>query len=206
VAILRTLASRLGHEAVAALERPFVKCLGNNKPGDATNHYYAVREAKPDLVGLALFDRLDGPTLDAARGFGMGLEAHTWARREIENYLCDRETLLAWAAAECQRRDGGGLSEVAWRQTMEVCVAQLEDALRTVGRPSPWSGDLKVSDEFLAPLFANFATALGLPPIIYKGSYHRLAEHVPVERIDPEVVHVLDRLVAVSRTAAPADR
>jgi len=36
-----------------------------------------------------------------------------------------------------------------------------------------------------------------------KSDYHRLAQHVQRDEIDPEVVQVLDRIVFVARQARP---
>ena len=58
LAILQTFADTLAHPAATALERPFVRYV-ENKPQRARDHFYGLREAKRDLVGLALFDRLD---------------------------------------------------------------------------------------------------------------------------------------------------
>ncbi|MDP3937101.1 MAG: AAA family ATPase, partial [Deltaproteobacteria bacterium] len=58
LAILRAFATRLGHAAKAVLDRPFVHYVGN-QPREAQKHFYGLREAKPDLAGIALYDRLE---------------------------------------------------------------------------------------------------------------------------------------------------
>ena len=42
---------------MTVLERPYVHYVGN-QPTEAREHFYGLREAKPDLVGFCLFDRI----------------------------------------------------------------------------------------------------------------------------------------------------
>ncbi|MBI2567865.1 MAG: AAA family ATPase [Candidatus Schekmanbacteria bacterium] len=58
LAILQAFAARLDHPACKALERPFVRYVAN-QPAQARRHFHALREAKPDLLAIALYDRLD---------------------------------------------------------------------------------------------------------------------------------------------------
>jgi len=89
LAMLRRYAERLQHEARSLLARPFVHYAGN-QPRKAQEHFHALREAKGDLIGIAIYDRLDSP-LPA----DPNLTQRMWQRRKLENYLCQRETLLA---------------------------------------------------------------------------------------------------------------
>ncbi len=196
LAILRAFAKVLDHPASEILERPFVHYV-ENQPRKAQDHFYGLREARPDLQGYALFDRLT-QTLEPRPH----LEQKEWLRREIENYLCYRETLLAWAQEEGALNGGGPLFGVTWRQQMEDSIAEVERALTVLGR-SPWSPDTKVSDEFLSPLFDHFFRRLNLPNLMRKTDYHTLARHVPEEMIDQEVVGVLDKILAVCLQARP---
>jgi hypothetical protein len=74
-------------------------------------------------------------------------------------------------------------------------------ALQTLGRPDPWSADVKASDDFLNPLFDRFFKKLGLPNLLRKTDYHVLARLVPKEKIDPDVVAKLDGIFAVAQKA-----
>jgi hypothetical protein len=89
LALWSTGVRRLGHPARALLERPFVHYVAN-QPGPARDHFYGLREAKSDLVGVALFDRLE-----TALSSDPNLCQLMWRRREVENYLCSRPVLLA---------------------------------------------------------------------------------------------------------------
>ncbi len=66
--------------------------------------------------------------------------------------------------------------------------------------------DLKVSDEFLDPLFRRFFGRLGLPNLMSKTDYHTLAPYVPIEQVHQEIVDVLNAIVNVARRARPRQR
>ncbi len=195
LAILFALAKCMNHPASDALERPFVYYVGN-QPRKAQEHFYALREAKTDLLGIAIYDRLG-----AAPPSDPNLTQMTWRRTEIENYLCQRETLLAFAEQQ-GRKQVGDLYKQHWRQAMSNAIAAVEDALQTLGK-SPWSEDIKASDEFLAPLFVRFYSELRLDNQMPKTNYHLLASHVPQEAIDPEIRDALDAIAAVASRAKP---
>ncbi|MYA57361.1 AAA family ATPase [Candidatus Poribacteria bacterium] len=59
LAILQAFAEKLNHPAKKELEAPYIHYVGN-QPEKAREHFYGLREAKPDLVGFCLFDRIDG--------------------------------------------------------------------------------------------------------------------------------------------------
>ena len=194
LAILRAFAEKLEHSARALLERPFVHYVANQPP-KAQAHFYGLREAKPGLVGLALYDRLDSsPPADP------NLTQHMWRRREIENYLCQKVTLLAWAEAQ-GRELQGELFAASWRGTMEKVIAEIAAALSALGKPEPWSPDLKTSEEFLDPLFRKFYEALKLPNLMRKTDYHTLAPFVPATGLDDEVSEKLDAIREVAARA-----
>src|SRR5208283_3568953 len=159
-------------------------------------HFFGIQEAKPEMVGFALFDRIDKPL-----AFGTPLAETMWQKREIENYLCMEFVLLAYARHD-QPDDLFGRAEADRRvQTMRECIQEVSVALRTLGRPGPWSADVKASDDFLNPLFELFFQRLGLPNLLRKTDYHALARLVPKEKIDPEVISKLDGILAVAKKA-----
>ncbi|MHB2019204.1 MAG: ATP-dependent nuclease [Candidatus Xenobia bacterium] len=194
LSILQGFARKLGHEqANDILKRPFVRYV-SNRPGVVEHHFHGLREACPELMAFALFDRLKG-----GLPHGAGLGCHMWKRREIENYLCMPETLLSWARASSEP---GPLVESAWERIMRDTIVEVEGALRTLNRPSPWDPGTKVSDDFLDPLFEKFFEKLGLPDMMLKRDYHLLVPYVPDDKIDPEVRRVLDEICAVADQAA----
>jgi len=197
LSILRALAETLDHPARAVLERPFLHTV-MNQPSKARDHFYGLREAKRDLRGIALFDHLN-----QALQKETALREIMWSRREIENYLCQKHVLLAWAGDAAAEYAGGPLFAGPWATTMETCIADVEGAMQTLGKPSPWSGDTKVTDDFLDPLFQMFFSRLGLPNLMLKSNYHVLARYVRPAEIDPEVRGVLDAIVDIASQANP---
>jgi ABC-type branched-subunit amino acid transport system ATPase component len=196
LAILQAFARALDHPAQKALERPFIHYV-ENKPGKARDHFYGLQLAKKDLQGFALFDQLD-KSLDS----NPHLEQWMWKRREIENYLCYRETLLLWAQGEAEQQMGA-LFRNLWQDQMESSIRKIEGAMSVLGKGSPWAPETKVSDDFLDPLFEDFFKSLELPNLMRKTDYHTLARYVPREVIAPEVGEVLDRIAAVCERAHP---
>ena len=202
LANLLALAGRLRHDrALRALQRPFVHYLGNRPPA-VQNHYHGLREALPALRGVALFDRLDAEPRDIAP-----VECLIWKRREIENYFCSRATLEAYAAASAPDDASGPLFTAADAgrrlDAMRKSIDEIESALKTLGKGSPWSADIKASDDFLTPLFETYFSTLDLPNLMAKKNFYELAEYVPEGEIDPEIRHKLDAIASVAEHATP---
>lgn len=203
LAILRRLAERLQHPARQALHgRVPVVYLGSNKPGDARNHFDAMREAMPGVAGIAIFDKLPNPATELSTL--QGLQEYMWQRREIENYLVTRASLLASVRGDLREDDLIERGELFNRtQVLEQCIAALENSLKIGRRPDPWGTDIKVTDEFLDPLFANFYEQLGTPQQTFKRDYHQLADAIPLDQIPQEVTHVLDLIAETAAKAVP---
>ncbi len=203
LSILQALASRLGHAtAIRALERPFVRYV-QNQPPIVRNHYHGLREAWPALLGVVLFDRLDSEPEDVAP-----VECLIWQRREIENYLATRATLEAFAASSATEISLGPLfapAEAGRRaQAMRDAIDEIESALRALNKPSPWSADIKASDDFLSPLFETYYKKLGTTNAMPKKKYHELAKYIPTDDLDTELREKLDGIARVAETATPA--
>ena len=201
LAILRKLAQRLEHPARAFLNDSVPAFyLGNNKPQDARDHFQGLREAKPDLVGFALFDRLDRELHTASQ-----LVERMWARREIENYLVTPESLLAFIQLDLRVNDLIDQAEGNRRkEILTACIQELVKALQVARRPDPWGPDIKVTDDFLDPLFENYFQRLGTPQQIFKRDYHGLADAIPLAQVASEISEKLDTLLNVAQRAQPA--
>jgi energy-coupling factor transporter ATP-binding protein EcfA2 len=201
LAILRRLAQRLDHPAQSVLDGSIpVMYLGSNLPQEARDHFQGLREAKPDLVGFALFDRLERELHK-----GSQLTEMMWARREIENYLVTPASLRAFVVQGLRSDDLIDQVEKEKRlETLGQCETELVNALRLTTEHDPWGGDIKVTDEFLDRLFKRYYEQLGTPQQTFKRDYHGLADAIPIEEIDPEVVAVLNALLTVAQHAQPA--
>jgi energy-coupling factor transporter ATP-binding protein EcfA2 len=198
LAILRAFAQRLQHPAAPLLERPFVHYV-RNAPSNAEHHFYGLREAKPNLVGIALYDRIE--KLPAGGG---PLKHLMWQRREIENYLCSPAVLCAYAA-HLGTPYLGELGQGEAARAMEASIRKVSDALATLRGLDPFGPDIKATDDFLNPLFKDFFSSLGLPPnTMTKTDYHTLAPFIEPGAIAPEVVQKLDAIVEVAALALPA--
>lgn len=201
LAILQAFARRLNHSAAKALERPYVHYAGN-QPMSALSHYHGLKEALPNLQGIALFDRLEsGPPESGA------LECIDWNRREIENYLCSQATLESYARTSAEEDALGPLLAIPEasrrKDAMQEAIQEVQGAMQTLGRGSPWSKDAKVSDDFLTPVFRAYFGKLGLPNLMNKRDFYELAEHVPEDGIDLEVNEKLDAIVQAAERARP---
>lgn len=197
--ILQQLARRLEHPAAKHLETPCVRYVAN-QPARVQNHFHGLREAKHDLMGVAIYDRLEKNLVKDPR-----LEQYQWRRRELENYLCFPRALVEFAAYEGDRI-GDKLFANAWRTCMQESIKEMEQALSTLGKSAPWEEDIKASDEFLKPLFKSFYGKLGQPNLMSKTNYHRLASHIDPQDIDPEIGRVLDLIAATAEKAKPGYR
>jgi len=201
LAILQAFAALLCHPAVECLNKPFVHYVGANQPQKARDHFRGLLEAKPDLVGIAIFDRLDKNL-----ACGTPLEELMWNRREIENYLCLRDVLIAYARHEALVNDLFSAAEADRRvEAMQESMEEMMAALRVQRKPDPWSPDIKATDEFLDPLFANYFEKLGLTILFRKSDYHELASLLKKDEIDIEIMEKLDAIVAVATRAHPRE-
>jgi len=201
LAILQAFAKVLDHPAQLALERPFVKYI-ENQPTKARDHFRGLREAKADLVGHLLCDRISNPLQATPE-----LREFMWQRREIENYLCQPETLLAFAEAHDRGSHGplfAGPETARRRKAMEQSINDNVTPAALRDPTNKWWIDTKASDEFLDPVFEAWLQRLGLPiSLMKKSDYHVLAGFVPRELIAPEVGQVLNSILQVSQTARP---
>jgi hypothetical protein len=198
--ILRKFAQTLAHPAAELLENPFVHYVGN-QAYRAREHFYGLREAKSDLVGIAILDR------DATIKPGGHLIEMKWGRREIENYLAFPEVLIAFAEQSGQSAIGPLFSKPEGARRRDVMEEVVQDWVPPAALRDPshrfWS-ETKVSDEFLTPVFDSYFKRLGLENVLRKTNYHVLAPLVPIERLSPEITEKLDAIAAVATAAKPA--
>jgi ABC-type taurine transport system ATPase subunit len=194
LAILRAFAQMLNNkEAGKILERPFVHYVAN-QVSEIKKHFHGLREACPGLHGLAIFDRLEPDT-----PVDIGIPILQWRRREIENYLCTKETLLNYAEASAMKDAAGPLFSPAESKrrikAMEDAISEVEKSMETLDKGSPWDINTKVSDDFLTPLFKLYFKKIGLYNLMAKKNFYDLAQYVPVDKLDPEINEKLDAIV-----------
>ena len=202
LAIMRRLADRLHHPAASFLTDSVpVVYLGTNLPQEARNHFHGLREAKADLVALALFDRVQKELQT-----GSDLLERMWSQREIENFLVTPESLRSFVVADLIDDDLIAQAERKNRlEVLDQCIAEITNALRLTGEPEPWGPDIKVTDRFLDPLFKLFFERLGTPQRTFKRDYHGLADAIPLNQISPEVSEILDLITETANRAKPSN-
>lgn len=201
LAILRSLAMRLEHRALVHLEEPFVHYIANN-PHAAANHYFALREAQKNILGFIICDRQEKEFQNDI------IPHHFWSRRELENYICQPETLVRWAEAQGLNESAGELfanrETNHFREIMENLVKERVPPIALNDPDQSFWINTKASDDFLDPLFEAFTQNVGLPRGHFrKSDYHQLAAYVNIRDISPEIVDVLDQIheVAVRATS-----
>ena len=191
LSVLRAFAERLEHPAQLALESPSVHYVGNDT-AKVARHYHALREAKPDIVGVALFARLDRTPRD------LGATILTWSRREIENYLVRPAVLEAWARGDAEQ-DLFAESRVT---IMQEAIDRIAAAQQDLGKDI-WSPDIKATDDVLDPIFRRYFKQTGQGVLFRKADYHELVWFIEPHDIDPEVIEKLDGIQAGFEAACP---
>lgn len=160
-----------------------------------------LREARPNLVGVAIYDRLSRETSGAGE-----LTEYQWRRREIENYLCAPETLENYARGSVGDDSLGPLFTAAEAErrvkVMKSCVADRVPPAALRDPADRYWHDTKASDELLDLVFPRFVEALGLPNLMNKSNYHVLARYVPLESLDGEIAEKFDAILATARKAS----
>jgi predicted ATPase len=201
LALLQAWARRLGHPAAIALEKPFVHYLNTNVPSDACRHFAAVKEANPQLLGVALFDRLE----KNIQGEMPRLVQMQWSRREIANYICSESVLIRYAKGADQPEDlisgvEGESRLIAMQETLE----KMDQAAKIVGMPL-WSGDAKASEEVLPRIFTLYRSKINDIRIPSKKDYFTLVDYQMPGEIDQEVVEKLDLIAKQAALARLPD-
>lgn len=199
LSILQSFAKILeDKDATKTLERPFIRYVGNQSQ-EAKNHFYGLKEGVAHLKGIAVFDRLGQKLPEDGN-----LKILQWKRCEIENYLCDRDVLLAYAKDAAQKESAGPLFtelETAKRsKAMEEAIDKVANAMKTLRKGSPWDHNTKVSDDFLPHVFDKYFKKLKLPNVMLKKNYHILVKYIPKDKIDPEVMGKLEAIVTVGKS------
>lgn len=197
LAILKAFARILEHPAQELLEMPFVHYVATNLPQRARDHFNGLREAKNDLVGIALFDRLDRPLQP-----GNNLNEFMWSKREIENYFCAEEVLHTWAVHDLPDDLFGVAERDKRQQAMAKAIAEVTHLLE-IDEKAPWSADVKATDEVLDRIFRIFFKEMSLPLAFRKRDYHLLAGFLSKRQIDHEVTEKLDAVVETAARAKP---
>ncbi len=190
LSILQTFSNILNHKSKELLERPFLYEV-SDQPKKAQEHFYGLYDAYNGLKAVALFDNRDNLPSDP------NIKMLMWERREIENYICFPEALLAYASSESE----GDLFSLNNVEVMDNCLKDLIPPIAYSDRDNRWWKTVKASDDFLDLLFEEYYKRLGLPNLMRKSNYHKLAQYLPVALILPEIKIKLDSIFEVAKSA-----
>jgi len=198
-AVLSAFAKKLSHGSRQILEHPFAEYIGNQL-SKALSHFHGVKEAVPKLRGVAILDRQDKAVPEVP-----GLKVIFWSRNEIENYLKLPDVLYRYAEELAEKNAGsplfGASEKQRYREAMQECVTErLPPAAQNNPNDIFWQS-VKITDQFLDPIFDAFFQRLALPNLMRKSDYHRLAELMLPEEIPTEVRNVLDVIESTAREA-----
>ncbi|MEA2068663.1 MAG: hypothetical protein U9P12_05630 [Verrucomicrobiota bacterium] len=123
-----------------------------------------------------------------------------WRKREIENYFCHEDVLMAYAGSN-KPNDLFAFAEQEKRTiAMREAIAEVSTALETFGKPGPWSEDTKASDDVLEPIFRAFSKKMNIPLIERKRDFHKLVEFLRIDDVDNEIREKLDLLCKVAKS------
>ena len=86
---------------------------------------------------------------------------------------------------------------------MSKAISEVEDAMKTLGKGSPWAFDTKVSEDFLEPVFTSYFKQLGKYNTMSKNNFYKLVGYIPDSEIDPEISEKLDAIAKVAKQARP---
>ncbi|MFQ5597570.1 MAG: ATP/GTP-binding protein [Nitrospiria bacterium] len=195
--ILQSFAKTLEHPATNYLECPFVHYVATNLPQKAREHFYGLAEAKPDLKGIAIFDRLNAELHKDSQ-----LMELMWERYEIENYFCMEDVLLAYVGHNLSKDLFGWAQSEKRRESMKESISEVTTLLE-IDELDPWSPDVKATDQVLDRIFRLFFKKQNLLLTFRKSDYHILADLVSKDRIDTEIVGKLDAIVKVAKEGKP---
>ncbi len=203
---LQALATALNHTAAEHLALPFAHFV-DNQPLVARKHFHGLYDAKPDLVGIGVYDS-DARTLDESPY----LREVQWKRKEIENYFAIPSVLRRYARASVDADPPGPeplfSEEIAKERDRRYSIMEaiIEDNVTPIALRDPTDIFWRDGNDsyFLDRIFREFYKRLQLYNPMGKSTYHRLAVLAKPEELDQEVTDVLDQIVEVAQQARPA--
>ena len=83
---------------------------------------------------------------------------------------------------------------------MREAIAEIEGALKALGRKSPWSPEHQGERRFPRSSLSRLLRRLDLPNLMAKKNFYELADHVPEGEIDPEIREKLDGIAQVAQS------
>ena len=187
--MLKSFAHVLNHKSKEVLRETFVHYLNQNYPSLARNHFTALKDAIPDLKGMAIFDRIENPLNKL-----LDLFEHSWTKRELENYFFRPQLLMRWVESKFSDRNLFNINEI--NKHLEIMQKAIDNYIPPYALNDPnadyWQ-DQKASDE-LDKIFRYYYNELNLPIELSKNKYYSLIELMQPQDIDEEIVAMLNKI------------
>lgn len=204
ISILREFARHLDHNhALEAISNAFIRYAGNDMHF-IRRHFHGLREAVPQLRGLALLDHRSAEPLN----LGQQLSSRIWTQREIENYLCSEESLISYARSIAKFEPALPLFQQQEDErvvaAMTAAIREVESAAELLGKPAIWSAEAKASDDVLVPILRAFHKHIDRFNDMPKANLYRLVNFITPSEVDKEVLDVLQAITDVAESATPA--
>lgn len=196
--MLKAFAKKLDHPVREYLYRIFVHYLSNNLPDIARKHFTGLKEAVPDLKGIALFDRIRIKSRAPN-----GLTEIVWQRKEIENYIPLPQTLERFLDKKFPDKEPD-LYNNKKKNKLENIKQVIYNRIPPIALENPndsyWS-DTKMSDDFLDKVFKSIGEELDGQILLSKGGYYKLLEYAEPEELDTEIKEKLDAIYKIAKSA-----
>ncbi|MDI6734858.1 MAG: AAA family ATPase [bacterium] len=184
--MLKAFAKILNHPVLPYLEKPFTKYV-SNKPEDAKNHFYGLREGVSDLKGITLYDRVERELKQD------NLYEMMWQRREIENYLPLPEVIERYFVEQPKN-----LFTLEYPNLIKDIIQEEVPPAGLKDKNHDFWINTKISDEFLDKIFRKFAQKMKIAIPLSKKNYYVLAQYSKAEELSFEVKEKLDKIYEIA--------
>lgn len=185
--ILKQFAIKLNHPVANELENAFVEYASGNLPQKARDSFYGLKEAIPELKGIAIFDKLDKQLQQT------DLRETMWNKNEIENYFFKPDALIKFAEGKEEKDLFGAYESDRRKSIMKECINLI---IPEIARSNPndyyWN-EVKAS-KVLERIFEEYYKRLNIPVALSKNKFYEIIEFIPVEEIDSEIKEKLDTI------------
>lgn len=188
LAILKSWAKVLHHRAEEFLGDAYFKSLDGNDLNKARSHFFALKEAYPNLKGVCILDRTDFQLQSKP------LRELSWRRKEVENYLIVPTAIIRFLK--------GMRDDLFAEQITRHADEWMKNELPPEAYRNPFSDqatlmDVKASESFFEKMFDYLNAKMQYSVFMSKPHLYLLAESMLPEEIHPEVVATLDVIAEV---------
>lgn len=194
--ILKAFAKKINHTVLSKLENTFVYYLRNDDPRPATRHFNGLKEAEPQALGVLIMDRLENEFSEKD-----GLRKLMWRRNEIENYIFDTKAVISYLTRDIDNQE-------ELDKTINIINKFIDGEMPANAKDDQnhlWWENIKMSDDFLAPLFETYFKTINQYNDFRKRDYYILVEYLQEKQIHPEIIEKLDAIYEVAQRAKPRE-